>query len=868
MNTPEESPRRPALPVSPRRRRLRLTVGIVALAALAGIIVGAVLHRRGLPQQYRPDEKLDEVTSSLSARLPPEAPRPKFTDETARAGLGAFRNFTGNRTSQIPEDMGPGLAWGDFDNDGFDDVFLVSAGGALTLPEENLLACELWRNRGDGTFQKVETFPELRIRGMAAAWGDYDGDGLLDLVVTGYDTLQLFHNEGGGKFVRDARFPNPKGFWAGASWGDYDNDRRLDLYICGYIQYAVTEADRNKVSMQVSTAVPFTLNPASFPPGTNLLFHNNGDGTFTETAAALGVANPEGRSLAAVWHDFDDDGWLDLYVANDVSDNVFYHNERGRFLDISHAAWVADYRSAMGIAVGDFDRDGDDDMFVTHWVAQENALFESHWANYAAARTNPPVFSRTNSPLRFTDIADMKGVGQMALPFVGWGTEFVDLDGDGWLDLAVANGSTIEFQGVAPKKLQPQQAFLLWNRRGGLFHDLAPLHPSFAAKHVSRGLAVADFDHDGAMDIAVTDLGEGVRLLRNEMQAGRWLKARLRNVNARGQPLGFGEGCTAIAHAGGAVLRRTVGGGSYLSQSSHTLHFGLGTATNVDWIEVRWIGGGTNRWTNLTAGTTWELAENAAAPRPFYSAARAPDSTLTNDRARVVEFWSRQRAAMNAMKVEKDLRKAAQLFRDALALDPRHEDSRYYLGHCLAALDDVPGALAELAELQRINPQSHRAWQQWGALRAVFAQSDADLRAAEISLERAHSLNPEETGALLVLGEVSLLRGDIAKADERLGAVCRSNPRAVGAFFLRAYIAQRHGGTARAQELLRDARLALGKEWQPKGTTAEGDVKQKQHVETTPLTRCWEYWDGRDDPASAFATLSARLSAFAQNGKR
>jgi tetratricopeptide (TPR) repeat protein len=729
------------------------------------------------------------------------------------------------------------------------------------------------------------------------------------------------------------------------------------------VQYDSTEADRERGSQQAGAFVPFTLNPASFPGGTNLLLHNNGDGTFTEVGAKLKVQNPEGRSLGALWHDFDDDGWLDLYVANDISDNVFFHNTGGSFEDISHPALVADYRSAMGLAVGDYNRDGDDDLYVTHWVAQENALYDSLWADFNAppgARLSPaaaplnttgalansdapfpltpalspgerekrsPLAKQSEAPglgekrnaslplpggegrgegeqsvrtaeasgspsssianrksqiasprypLRFMDVADMKGLGQMALQFVGWGAEFADFDGDGWLDLIVANGNTLEFDGPFPKKLKPQEPFLLWNQRGEHFYNLAPLCPPLAQQHNSRGLALADYDNDGDLDALLVHLGEGVQLLRNDMQTGHWLKVRLRSLNARGQPLGFGDGAKVIAHIGGVQLRRAVSSVSYLSQSSRTLHFGLGPATRVNQLEVRWRAGATNFFDGLDGDATYEIAEGEAVARrvrspgfsrpaegldvkPTSALGPAKAGTTNEDKARLLDFWNKQRAAMNAMKVEKDNAKAIALFRDALALNSNHEDSRYYLALCLASQRDADGALAQLEELKRLNPQSHRAWQQWGVLRATFAQSAADLVAAEESLERAHALNPEETGALLVLGEVALLRGDLAKADERLAAACHTNPKAVGGFFLRAYLAWKRGDETGAKQLLEQTRAALGKDWQPKGTTAEGDVKQKQHVETTPLTRFWESWDGRADPETTFQPLESRL---------
>lgn len=226
-----------------------------------------------------------------------------------------------------------------------------------------------------------------------------------------------------------------------------------------------------------------------------------------------------------------------------------------------------------------------------------------------------------------------------------------------------------------------------------------------------------------------------------------------------------------------------------------------------------------------------------------------------------MEFWKKQRAAMDAMKIETDIPKAVALFRQALEIDPKHEDSRYYLAHCLARQTDWEAALKELAELTRQNPQSHRGHQQWGTLRALSATSDEDLAQAEQALEKAHALNPEETGALLALGEIALLRGKSETAEQRLAAACRTNPRAVGGFFLRGFLAWKQGDATAAVEGLKKTREALGKDWQPKGSTAEGDVKQKQHVENTPLARYWENWNGAPEPEKAFSALDAFLKS-------
>jgi tetratricopeptide (TPR) repeat protein len=869
-----------------RQRRLRRTAWSLGAVALAGTAAGVWAWRASRPELYRPGEDLAEITETLSRGLPPEAPAPRLVDVTERAGLGGFRTFAGTRSSQLPEDMGSGAAWGDFDGDGDDDLFVVAAGGPLTADRATWAPSKLYENRtapgGDPVFREVASFPQIRIAGMAAAWGDADGDGWLDLVVTGYDALLLFHNEG-GRLVRDETFPplatGQEGYWAGAAWGDFDGDRDLDLYVSGYVRYEEDPNAREQVSRQYGHAVPYTLNPVSYDPERNLLFENRGDGTFDEVAEALGVANRQGRSLGALWHDFDDDGRLDLYVANDVSDNALYLNrleEQGRFEDAGLAAWVADYRGAMGLAAGDYDRDGDDDLFVTHWMAQENALYDSLLADVRARDAARPVEKAgpaLPAGVGFADMAAPRGLGQIALRFVGWGTEFVDLDGDGWLDLVVANGSTFERQDD-PTKLEGQVPLVLWNRGGEHFHDLAPGNEALTVPHVGRGLAVCDFDRDGDPDLVVVQHGEGVQLLRNDMQAGHSLELRLVSRTAGGALRGFGDGATVTAKVGEAELRRTVGGASYLSQSSRTLHLGLGLAKRVGEVEVRWLGGGTDVYRDLAAGAVWELSEGEAEPRRISALPAAAASGTApaqppaafevpaDSRERTLAFWQAQRAGMDAIKKENDPAKAERYFRQALALDPKHEDARYYLAASLVSQGRVDEALEYLRELARLNPQSHRAFKRWGTLEALVATSPAELAEASRALERALELNQEETGALSVLGELALLQGDPDLARQRLEWATTTNPKAVGGFFLRGYVAWKEGDAAAARSLLRQARTALGPDWVPAGAVAEGDTKETMHEEASPLARFWKTWNGDPDPEAAYATLDEHLTRF------
>ena len=848
--------------LSRRRRTLLLTAALLAAAAAVALAVLAGRQQRDGAAKYAPGEGNADITSLLAKDLPSDAPRPAFTDVTSEAGLVGFRAFQGPRSSQLPEDMGPGAAWGDFDNDGDEDLFLVSAGAALNRPPGERAPSQLYENLGTGRFALVTEFPETRILGMGAAWGDIDGDGWLDLVVTGYDEIRLFRNDR-GRLARDPTFVAPRGFWSGASWGDYDRDGDLDLYVCGYVQYREEAADPARTSQQSGKVVPYTLNPASYAPERNLLYENDGRGSFREVARALDVDNTQGRSLSALWHDFDGDGWLDLYVANDISDNVMYRNLGGRFEDVSHPAWVADYRGAMGLAVGDWNRDGDDDLFVSHWVAQENGLYDSLLADTTRLTNARAAQAGADTPpVRFVDAANSVGLGQLALPMVGWGAEFADFDADGWLDLVVANGSTME-RGGASRDLEPQAPFLFWNRRGEHFHDLARLVPVLAQPSVARGLAVADFDDDGDVDVLLVRRDRGVQLLSNDMQRGHWLKLRLRDRGAgRGAP-GRGLGTQATAYAGGAALRRAVSPASYLSQSSPVLHFGLGDATRVDRLEIRWPGGGTTTVGPLAVDRTFEITEGEPAPRELPGSVRAaviPASAPNDDdRTRTLAFWAKQREAMQALKGDKDVARAARLLREALAHDPAHEDTRYYLASSLATLGDVDGALAELQGLARSNPNSHRAHARWGTLRAQTARSPVDLEEAEASLQRALELNPEETGVLLALGEVSLLRGSLTRAAQRLAAACTTNPRASRGLFLLGYVHWRQGDEAGAVHLLERTRRSLGEDWKPHGSTAEGDVARKAYEETTPLGRFLQEWNGSDNPAEAYAGLQRHL---------
>jgi len=560
---------------------------------------------------YKPGEKIEGLTSDLSRALPADYPRVAFLDVSKQAGI-QFRHFSGERSTQLPEDMGSGAAWGDYDNDGWLDLFVANEVGPLTMSSEAVRSAPahsaLYHNNGDGTFTEVSAEAGVDARGwaMGAGWGDYDNDGWLDLFVTNYGQNVLYHNNGDGTFTdrsAAAGVSGRRGFWTSVSWVDYNRDGFLDVYVCGYVRYSRQE--EQKMSFQYDVEVPASINPSSFEPEVNLLYRNNGDGTFTEVARKAGVDDPQGRSLSATWADFDEDGWPDLYVANDVSDNVLYRNRGdGTFEEISHEAWVADYRGAMGLAVGDWDGDLDMDLFITHWIAQENALYDNLRSQLAAVRSS----SNSAGGIKFMDEADRFGLGQVALDYVGWGTSFIDYDNDGRVDLFVVNGSTFQ-QKERPELLIPMPDQLFWNRGAeDGFYDVSSVSGDVLSQaYVGRGAAFADYDNDGDIDIFVVNNGGPGLLLRNDGgNKSPWLKVRLQGVRSNRQAIG----AKLRLVAGGAVQLRQVGSqGSYCSQNSLVQHFGLGQATTVDTLVVTWPSGLRQVFENLRSNQTVTIVE-------------------------------------------------------------------------------------------------------------------------------------------------------------------------------------------------------------------------------------------------------------------
>ena len=571
---------------------------LATASVLALLIVFFIIIKRN-EKQYDPGEPINGVTVELYKPVPKNHPEVEFKDVTKIAGID-FTHFSEKRTEQLPEDMGSGAAWIDYDQDGNEDLVIINQSGPLTMTADEIKKsaahCELYHNNGNGTFTNVTEASGLNFHGcgMGVAIGDIDNDGFPDVFITAFGTNIFYHNNGNGTFsdqTKKTGLGGLKGFWAGASLADYDRDGFLDLYVCGYVKYK--RLNNQVITQRENNAEPAGINPLSFPSQRNLLYHNNKNGTFTEVAISAGVADPAGKSLSASWCDFNNDGWPDLYVANDVSDNVMYINKGdGTFNDVSHLAHVADYRGAMGLGVGDWDNDGDMDLFVTHWLAEENGFY----INKLNSKEKAPNKMQS---LQFEDEAEKYGLGQVSLDDVAWGTSFFDYDNDTRLDLFVVNGSTNQ-QERDPQYLVPMKNRLFWNegQEKGFAEVSSVSGEALAYENVGRGAAFGDFDNDGDMDLfIVNNCGKAV-LLRNEGgNKNNWLEIKLEGTKSNRSAIG-----ARIKIVSGSVsqIREVNNQSSYLSQNSLTQHFGLAKYNKIDTLEIRWPSGLIQSFQNIS----------------------------------------------------------------------------------------------------------------------------------------------------------------------------------------------------------------------------------------------------------------------------
>ncbi len=576
-----------------KRHQLMVRWSIVTVVIAVAIAVLFVwMNTRIDPMARNDDGSVSGLTSVLDRTVDQEMVTLRFDAHHLN-----FPHFSSTRKSLLPEDMGSGLAWGDYDNDGDDDLLAVNFSGDVVrgIP---MGKSALFKNDGNGKFQNIasDIGIDISLFGMSPTWADYDNDGDLDLYLTAYGDNVLLRNDGGQFIDVSAQAgTNDKRFSAGASWGDYDQDGDLDLYVTNYVDFIYEESDKAAAKRQYGAEVPFTLNPSSYAPQANSLYRNNGDGSFTDVAQEAGVDDKDGRSLGATWFDFEGDGDLDLYVANDGSKNgVYQNNGDGTFTDIGAISLAADYRGAMGLAVGDVDTDGDDDLLVTHWVAQENALYENMLGEWG-----------DSDRVSFMDTAEDHGLGQISLHMVGWATGLVDLDNDGLLDLWVVNGHTLEEENNQTQlQKQDMQLFRQVGDQG--FYEIGSESCEVLAEpFVGRGGAHADYDNDGDVDIAVLKFGEGILLLENTSETtGHWLRVHLSQEGGNK----FAIGAKVSVRTGDVVRTKQVGvDGSYLSQHQIDVQFGLGDSELVDEVVVTWPNGEVTTQRNVLVDRILEI---------------------------------------------------------------------------------------------------------------------------------------------------------------------------------------------------------------------------------------------------------------------
>jgi hypothetical protein len=526
-----------------------------------------------------------------------------FRDITREAGI-TFQHHAAPEKKYIVESMSGGVALFDYDNDGLLDIYFIDSLTVETANQPKAARSALYRNLGNLKFQDVTDKAGIGHPGwgMGVCTADVDADGWEDLYVTALGGSKLYRNNRNGTFsdVTARAGVAGAGWPTGCGFADYDRDGDLDLFVARYVRIdlsALPEFGKDKTCEYRGIAVQ--CGPRGLPGEGDFLFRNDGEGRFTEVGRQAGVSDPrEYFGLGLAWFDANDDGWVDLYVANDSMPNFLYISQKdGTFKESAFPMGVAvsedgSEQGSMGVAVGDWDGNGRLGLFVTNFSEEYNNLFR-------------------NEGTHFTDVAFRSRTAPASLPLVGWGTAFLDYDNNGLLDLIAVNGHVypqLDKAKLGASAGYRQRKLLFRNRGGGLFDEVAAQFGAvLPEERVSRGLAVGDLDNDGRIDVVINDLDGAAQVLHNELAgAGNWLAVRVKghagNTNA--------IGALITARAGTITQRRLVQSGtSYLSQDDMRQHFGLGTATHVDSIDVRWPDGTSTRLENVKANRLVEIAQ-------------------------------------------------------------------------------------------------------------------------------------------------------------------------------------------------------------------------------------------------------------------
>jgi hypothetical protein len=510
---------------------------------------------------------------SLASQIPP----PAFEEIPPSASGISWTHVSGRSPmAHLPETVGPGCAFLDYDNDGWLDIYLVNSGRCDFYEPAQSLRNALYHNNRDGTFTDVTQKAGVPgdAYGMGVAVGDYDGDGFPDLYVTQYPRSILYHNNGDGTFsdvTAKAGVAAP-GWSTSAVWFDYDNDGRLDLFVCRFVDYSKTKL---KFCGDLLTGERHYCIPTIYDPMPCWLFHNKGDGTFTDVSRESGISKSLAKAWGVVAADINNDGLLDLYVTNDTVPNFLFGNRgKGRFEEIGTLAGVGvsafgKPRSGMGVDAGDYDQDG--------------------WLDLVEANVDQEMYSlyHNDKSEMFSDVALPTGIGTATRLLSGWGLKFFDYDNDGDLDLLLCNGhpdDRIDKRVEGVKFLEPM---LLFHNTGKGFENVSQRSgPVFSRPLSGRGMALGDFDNDGSVDVLVAQNNAEPILLRNNIgRQNHWLGVRLIGKKANVDAVG-----ARISYQSGDLKRHQfkVGGGSYLSSHDPRMVLGLGQRNKIDWLEIQW----------------------------------------------------------------------------------------------------------------------------------------------------------------------------------------------------------------------------------------------------------------------------------------
>jgi len=514
----------------------------------------------------------------------------RFEDATAKAGIQFTHSFGAQHLGSLLESTGSGCAWLDYNNDGLPDLYVVSGKPLeegmhpypLKQPPATPPHNHLYRNNGDGTFTDVteQAGVAADIFGTAAIAADFDNDGFVDLLVTGYGRAILYRNKGDGTFEDVTAKAGIKvdGWSISSAWLDYDRDGCVDLFVGRYVKF-----DPKYRNYYPADNYP---GPLDYAGDTNRLYHNNCNGTFTDVTDKSGIGAYKGRTMGVTAADYDADGFPDIYVANDKTENFLFHNKHdGTFEEIAGDLGVAygqngESTSAMGPIFADIDGDGRLDLWVTD--SKYNRLMR----NVAASG--------------FEDIGPSSGISQATAQYASWGSGVYDFDNDGWLDILVLHGGLIQ--------MVPQEQSLFRGLGGGKFADVSrEAGPALDVKTVSRGACFADYDNDGKVDAFVVNLGAPATLLHNVSQNNNhWLTVRLKGKKSNHDGIGAR---LELLSAGRKQIAERVAGSTYLSQDDGRVHFGLGTANKAEKLTIRWPSGEEQILENVSADRVLTVEE-------------------------------------------------------------------------------------------------------------------------------------------------------------------------------------------------------------------------------------------------------------------